>query len=594
MSEINKIKRISLCNVKGKSTFEVSFDELHANYPNLLIAPNGFGKSTIAVAFEALKPNKIELNKDDLFDGKEDNEPALEIELEGDNASILAADSIKNEINKIIDTYVINSPIYAKGTARRMGGFTTSSATLDVEDLVFLGKIPAKAEIKYSASNIRNKFGVKGKIFQNISGIFSSLKNLQLLYNNYALLDKCTTQKKPEIAINSFLDIVVDNGTVEKIKQRITDSHLDLLRKNNSILELSLIIQEFDKLPFKKDNQVELFLTTIQLIEVVKDNLSSIKKAYFYAKYQNYRNLIDNRLDLYNTTGRTIKTKETKGKLVVEFLTANKMSNGERDVLSFISNLSKFETDFNKNIGILIIDEIFDYLDGSNILIVQYYLSRLIQRSKEMGKILFPLILTHLDPAIFGNYYFKKPKVHYLKKYACTKDNDMLTFLRIRNKNSSQQTIKDKIEAYYLHFNQSIIHLSAQEKTFIDNPSYHDSSTFYGMINREIGNYLSGKENYDPLKVICAIRIRVEEIIFKRLSKVEDEQEYLKKHTTTKKLEFAVEQGVNVHETLFLLQPLYNDGLHMDENEYMARNKIQSACLKLDNNIIRNIVSKLF
>lgn len=100
--------------------------------------------------------------------------------------------------------------------------------------------------------------------------------------------------------------------------------------------------------------------------------------------------MIDERLNLFNTTGRSVQTHEERGKLVINFDRASSMSNGERDILSFISNLTKYEIAFKKQVGILIIDEVFDYLDGSNMLAVQYYLSQLIDRCKSSGKILFP------------------------------------------------------------------------------------------------------------------------------------------------------------------------------------------------------------
>ena len=39
-----------------------------------------------------------------------------------------------------------------------------------------------------------------------------------------------------------------------------------------------------------------------------------------------------------------------------------------------------------------------------------------------------------------------------------------------------------------------------------------------------------------------------------------------------------------------MLKPLYNDGLHMSENEYGNSNKVRSACLKLDNYIVKQLV----
>lgn len=86
-----------------------------------------------------------------------------------------------------------------------------------------------------------------------------------------------------------------------------------------------------------------------------------MKKVEDYLRYKKVRNQIDNRLQLFNTTVREIKTHENHGKLIINFDRASAMSNGERDVLSFISKLSMFEIVFKKDIGILIIDEVFDY-----------------------------------------------------------------------------------------------------------------------------------------------------------------------------------------------------------------------------------------
>jgi hypothetical protein len=81
----------------------------------------------------------------------------------------------------------------------------------------------------------------------------------------------------------------------------------------------------------------------------------------------------------------------------------------------------------------LIIDEVFDYLDGSNMLAVQYYLSQLIDRCKSSGKILFPIIFTHLDPEVFTNYYFSKKKVHYISSFATMDINSpIVKLLRLR------------------------------------------------------------------------------------------------------------------------------------------------------------------
>ena len=56
-----KIKTIEITNVKGIGNKAFSLDLL-PNKPNLLVAPNGFGKSSFSIGFDSLKRAKIELD----------------------------------------------------------------------------------------------------------------------------------------------------------------------------------------------------------------------------------------------------------------------------------------------------------------------------------------------------------------------------------------------------------------------------------------------------------------------------------------------------------------------------------------------------
>ena len=48
---VNCIKKIRIENIKGKGNLELEFTNLTANQPNIVVAQNGYGKSTIAKAF---------------------------------------------------------------------------------------------------------------------------------------------------------------------------------------------------------------------------------------------------------------------------------------------------------------------------------------------------------------------------------------------------------------------------------------------------------------------------------------------------------------------------------------------------------------
>lgn len=94
---------------------------------------------------------------------------------------------------------------------------------------------------------------------------------------------------------------------------------------------------------------------------------------------------------------------------------------------------------------------------------------------------------------------------------------------------------------------------------------------FIKLLQMKFKNISRGIEEYDPLKVICAIRVKVEELICNNLSGNQGKEQYIRIHTTVKKLNYAVENEVDVHEVYFLLRPLYNDGLHMDDNDFAAK-----------------------
>lgn len=57
------ISKIEINNIKGIGNLTIN-QNIHPNRPNILVAPNGFGKSSLAVAFKTLVANKIELKPD--------------------------------------------------------------------------------------------------------------------------------------------------------------------------------------------------------------------------------------------------------------------------------------------------------------------------------------------------------------------------------------------------------------------------------------------------------------------------------------------------------------------------------------------------
>lgn len=74
------INSITIENVKGIERLEIK-QTIQPNRPNILVAPNGFGKSSIAIAFNSLKANKIELADENMHNGNKALTPTISLKL---------------------------------------------------------------------------------------------------------------------------------------------------------------------------------------------------------------------------------------------------------------------------------------------------------------------------------------------------------------------------------------------------------------------------------------------------------------------------------------------------------------------------------
>ncbi len=116
-----QIKSISITNVRGISYNKFEFKEpsMIRNKIHIIVAPNGFGKSSIAQAFDGLKPKSMSLNDESIYKSKKENLPKIEIECVIDGVTKkLIADKNKNEISKQFSVFVINSKVKPKALAK--------------------------------------------------------------------------------------------------------------------------------------------------------------------------------------------------------------------------------------------------------------------------------------------------------------------------------------------------------------------------------------------------------------------------------------------------------------------------------------------
>lgn len=70
------ISNITIKNIKGFNDKNGSIDvSIKGNKINILVAPNGFGKSSIALAFSSLTRDRLNITRDNLYEKNVNLEP---------------------------------------------------------------------------------------------------------------------------------------------------------------------------------------------------------------------------------------------------------------------------------------------------------------------------------------------------------------------------------------------------------------------------------------------------------------------------------------------------------------------------------------
>lgn len=587
---MNKIKSIKFENIKsfgsGNQSFNFKFDNCDANCVNIIVAPNGSGKSSLATALKSISKGRLKLATIDRYN--DNSNPSVTINLAGDYEGSYTSDLDNSEISRKMDVFVINNPLNARKINRYFAGNMATSAELSIDGIELYKKIPSKHEMGYKYSEECNRYDLKRIYFINLYNLFLDYNFLELLLKYKSDIQKCYTQKRIQKLFIQFINLIKLGDYLgcdfKETKEKILE--------NGYFNNIKIITTRY----FNEADEDKILLNTIQLINFIgrrlKNNQNLLKQSMDYQKYKFYVERINEHLNLFNTTGRELQAKRKNSTLLIDFSNPRVMSNGERDILSFIGNLVKFEINFTKDVGILIIDEVFDYLDGNNLIAVQYYISEFIKRCKNNGKILFPIILTHLDPSIFKTYFLRKQKIHYYAPYVYEiNEDDIIRLIKERASLQSGQK-RDSIEKFCLHYCNIPINLSEFD---IKIENFNTNIDLYCDLFEEVREkYLNNSSLiFNPIKVALALRIKIEKDIFDKLNE-DKKSEFIDTHKTINKIEFAEKNSIELSDTYYILRPLYNEVIHLSNDDRLNKNKYTSCCLYLSNKVIRNMIEKIF
>lgn len=574
------ICRIKVENVKGAKCHDIVANII-PNKPSLLVAPNGFGKSSITAAFSSLIPSKLKLDDDHLHEGSVNNRPKLTIDFQDPAGGIitLVADDGRNELTGKFDVFVINSRLEAKATKRNMGRFTAASASLKISEVVLVDKIPKTAHFNYRVADLRRTFGANGKCLPNIEFIFKNSTALGEFSKEYQLLTKFSGVRIQEKIKEIIQSINQQNGDVAAIKQWIEVNCLAELKQIQCLERAASIFLEHTT---EIKSQTEALLCAYQLCTIYSLDPTKFKSACTYAQYIADKEIYKQVISSFDTTWKDVKPKEQKGQLVVDFPGAMQISNGQRDSLTFAAMTQRINGRIGKRDTILIIDEVFDYLDDANITAAQYYISNLIDSAKSSGRKIYPLIFTHLNPIYFKNYTFSDQKVYFIDKRTQSINEHFKKIILKRE----DATIKHGVERHFIHYHPGDADLRTEFIALGLKQSLGESKNFRAYTLGEWEKYKRNEPEYDPFAVCCFVRVKLEEIAYKKIADPDHQTKFIDTNKTRSKLEYARSIGVKVSETAFLLGIIYNEGLHVRHNV----DNSSPVVAKLENLVIRKMV----
>ena len=279
----NKLEKFEIINIKGISSKQFNLD-LHPNKPIIFVAPNGFGKSSIACAFESLKPSKLELEEKN-FHLKNANLQS-EVKVTFDSVDFFATNTMNNIVTKF-DYYVINSPLYAKCTKRNTGRFTAVSSSLESESIELIATIPDAIAFDYTPSSMKINFGTNGKILPNLTDIVLTNLEFWYLFSKKVDIKDFTKKTTFENPLNSIIErINTQTGTSEVVKDFIVTNELSNLSNIVPLKNLAEIIEKFG------DTKIDSYLIAIEIAWLTKS--VTFKKVLEYSLYMREKNIYNN------------------------------------------------------------------------------------------------------------------------------------------------------------------------------------------------------------------------------------------------------------------------------------------------------------
>lgn len=577
-----EIKSITIKNVRGIGEKTIELGML-PNKPSLLIAPNGSGKSSFAFAFQWLNRLKMKLNVDDAYNGDINNKPLLKIVTDEIANNEYIADENHNNISKRFGICVINNGLTASSPGVH-NGILAGKARIIVPEITLL---EGKCNDVELTDDFEQTYGLEDMpvgMFPTVSNYLSSNRFMSLID-----FEQLKITKRPLSKLLAILDRIksYDGRVVDRHEKIVQDDKNDL----ESFPQIQNVVQIFRHLG-NDEADVNLILKALRIVTLAYRKTESFKARINYAHFKLDEESMRTLFASLKTTWKDIKPHRTGDKVTLKIGDAQRISNGERDILLLIGHLQEARSKLTKQDNILIIDEVFDYLDDANLIAAQHYINQFIAALKSEGKNIYPIILSHINPNYYRTFAFKRMKVYYLNplQYPNASDN-MLKLIRRRDNLEKTSNLEAGLVSKYMFHFHTDYSLDMSEIINMQDPNWGYIPTFKEYCLRQVSEYLNGNR-YDALGVCIALREMIEKYAFSMLHSDEHKRIFLEdKHGTENKLDYVESFSYILPETFSLLGLVYNDSLHFNnKNNIDLRQTLYS---RLENNTIKGMIGEI-
>lgn len=576
------INSIQIKNVRGIGDKTIQLNML-PNKPSLLIAPNGSGKSSFAFAFQWLNRLRLKLDPDNAFKGDVNNKPELIVETDEPENNIYVADESHNDVSKRFGIAVINNGLSAT-IPHVYNGIQTDKARISVPDIVLLDKMPSNIQLNDNFLDIYGFSESPEGLFPVISAFIESNRFMALL--DYESL-KMT--KRPMQSLQKILDrIKAYDGTRNEMQNKIM---LEEKENLESFMQIRYAEDAFKK--YQSDlSEVKQLLYALRLVTLAYRLSDEFIARIAYSQAWIEEERIKKLFGSLKSTWKELKPHRIGTQVILKLGDVQRISNGERDILILLGHLFEASRKLNKVDNILIIDEVFDYLDDANLIAAQHYINLFIRQLKDEGKNIYPIILSHINPSYYLTFAFRSMKVYYLNslQYPNASDN-MLKLIRKRVElERMNNDDADKISKYMFHYHTDY----SEDMTSIigiNDPNWGNIPKFKSYCLNQVEEYISGNR-YDALGVCVALREMVEKISYDKLCSDIQKTKFLDDiRGTENKIDYVESLGFVLPDTFSILGLIYNDHLHLNN-----RNNIdlrQTLYSRLENNTVKGMIGEI-